>query len=143
MNIQQKTLQSYNELKKLELYDFNKLDNRISEEITFDTIIDHIYTLMVLIFVMYEPVNYLISLQYNFTYIPPKIFLKVLVPIEYILAMVYFKNKHFDYFYLLNYNPKPKIVPPNIITYSVLIISVLYTIFPFVLKINLLNIIKN
>ena len=63
----------YNELKKLELYDFNKLDNRISENThTSDTtIIDHIYTLMVLIFVMYEPVNYLISIsKYNFTYIP-------------------------------------------------------------------------
>lgn len=127
----------YNELKSLELYDSNIL-KECNKEPNFNNIfLDYGYFFIIFILVLFDPVSSFISVINNLSYVPPELFLKLLIPMEYILSIIYFKKQHFDYFYLLNYNYKSKIIPcPQVLTQSIVIISVIYTLLSAILKIN-------
>lgn len=102
------------------------------------SIMEMVYRLLVFIVMFYYPVtNIIYVVKTNFTYIPPSIIFKSVIPIQYILSLLYFSRTHFDSFYLNDANSKLIICIPKVIyvIIGILIISSVSTIISLILKI--------
>ena len=102
-------------------------------------ILEILYRLFVCVLIFYYSVtNITYIVKTNYVYIPPSIIFKLLIPVEYILSLIYFSRTHFDSFYLNDSNSKLIICIPSVkyvITGIITIVSI-SSIVSLVLKIS-------
>lgn len=126
------------DLNKIGLLLVETTSNVKNDTITKYNIYQFFYHLIIFGIILFDTISIVILLINNkFNYFPPSIFFSLLIPIEYILAILYFNNSHFDIFYLNDRNTELLNCIPKIlyIIMAVLITSIISIILSISFKV--------
>lgn len=102
------------------------------------TLFEVLYHILIFCIILFKPLTSLVKIILDdFNYIPPSFFFSLIIPIEYILGIIYFNDSHFDKFYLNDSNSQMLKCIPNtkIIIVSILIVSLIVSILLSIFKI--------
>lgn len=132
----------YNELKKLELYEekVSKAKVEKTKYVTLSIFLSYLYRSIIFLFLLSKPIMNVIQCLKN-NYLPPVYIFELIIPIEYILGVIYFSKSHFDKLYLKNTDSiNLQCFPsPSSNALYITVLSILYSIVSIILKVTYIN----